>query len=178
MQTFVRDASVLPDALERVNHATMLLASSTELFLTIRDSMKRCLSLKRANLISRLYKEVYQVSLVGYARFLATAVPAGKTAGLRTLCHIANTAHYCLKMVTQLEETIQKSLDKKGEVHEAVSWHDYVDAQHAASAAAAGVAVQNLRPILKKVQDVAAAARRGETIGQSTNMGQLGSGLG
>ena len=31
---------------------------------------------------------------------------------------------------------------------------------------------------LKKVQDVAAAARRGETIGQSTNMGQLGSGLG
>jgi len=82
-------------------------------------------------------------------------------------------------MVTQLEETIQDSLDKKGETrHEAVSWHGYVDAQHAASAAAAGVAVQNLRPILQKVRDVAAAARRGETIGQSANMGLVGSGLG
>eukprot|EP00899_Mesostigma_viride_P016160 jgi/Mesvir1/24545/Mv21883-RA.1 len=104
-----------------------MLSSSTQLFLHIKRSFKRCSALTKAETLFQLSK-VFQRVLKAYATKLSTKLP--RTSVLSTnagtdwhvkmtdrekqvTCYIVNTAEYCVETVGQLGDTIGKVIDPK-----------------------------------------------------------------
>ncbi|CAM6084244.1 unnamed protein product [Calypogeia fissa] len=106
---------------------TNILSSSTQVFLVIKRSLKRCSALTRNTTLFNLYK-VFQRILNAYAGKLSARLPRGGT-GLvasatgtegqvkvtdrdeRVICFIVNTAEYCHETAGQLAENIAKIID-------------------------------------------------------------------
>ncbi|BBN20320.1 vacuolar protein sorting-associated protein 53 [Marchantia polymorpha subsp. ruderalis] len=106
---------------------TNILVSSTQVFLIIKRSLKRCSALTRNQTLFNLYK-VFQRILKAYAGKLSARLPKGGT-GLvasatgtegqvkvtdreeRVICYIVNTAEYCHETAGGLAENLAKIID-------------------------------------------------------------------
>ncbi|KAH7283807.1 hypothetical protein KP509_34G024900 [Ceratopteris richardii] len=106
---------------------TNILSSSTQVFLIIKKSLKRCSALTRNQTLYNLFL-VFQRILKAYAAKLLSRLPRGGTGivaaatgtdGLiktsdkdeRVICYIVNTAEYCHETAGQLAENISKMID-------------------------------------------------------------------
>eukprot|EP00249_Psilotum_nudum_P021312 c28062_g1_i1 orf=249-2780(+) len=106
---------------------TNILSSSTQVFLIIKRSLKRCSALTRNQTLFNLFK-VFQRILKAYSGKLSSRLPKGGT-GLvaaatgtdgqvkisekdeRLICYIVNTAEYCHETAGQLADNICKIID-------------------------------------------------------------------
>lgn len=105
---------------------TNILSSSTQVFLIIKRSLKRCSALTRNQTLFNLFK-VFQRILRAYAGKLSARLPRGGTGIVatatgtdqiktsdrdeRVICYIVNTAEYCHETAGQLAENISKIID-------------------------------------------------------------------
>lgn len=105
---------------------TNILSSSTQVFLMIKRSLKRCSALTKNQTLFNLFK-VFQRILRAYAGKLSAKLPKGMTGIVatatgtdqiktsdkdeRVICYIVNTAEYCHETAEQLAENISKIID-------------------------------------------------------------------
>lgn len=106
---------------------TNILSSSTQVFLIIKKSLKRCSGLTRNQTLYNLFL-VFQRILKAYAAKLLSRLPRGGTGIVaaatgtdgqiktsdkdeRVICYIVNTAEYCHETAGQLAENISKIID-------------------------------------------------------------------
>lgn len=106
---------------------TNILSSSTQVFLIIKKSLKRCSALTRNQTLYNLFL-VFQRILKAYAGKLLSRLPRGGTGIVaaatgtdgqiktsdkdeRVICYIVNTAEYCHETAGQLAENISKIID-------------------------------------------------------------------
>eukprot|EP00250_Pteridium_aquilinum_P035828 c9974_g1_i1 orf=227-2767(+) len=106
---------------------TNILSSSTQVFLIIKKSLKRCSALTRNQTLYNLFL-VFQRILKAYAAKLLSRLPRGGTGIVaaatgtdgqirtsdkdeRVICYIVNTAEYCHETAGQLAENISKIID-------------------------------------------------------------------
>ncbi|ERM99232.1 vacuolar protein sorting-associated protein 53 A isoform X1 [Amborella trichopoda] len=108
---------------------TNILSSSTQVFLIIRRSLKRCSQLTKSQTLFNLFK-VFEKFLKAYAAKLTARLPKGGTGIVaaatgtdgqiktsdrdeRVICYIVNTAEYCHKTSGELAENILKIIDSQ-----------------------------------------------------------------
>ncbi|KAI5061178.1 hypothetical protein GOP47_0023683 [Adiantum capillus-veneris] len=106
---------------------TNILSSSTQVFLIIKKSLKRCSALTKNQTLYNLFL-VFQRILKAYASKLLSRLPRGGTGIVaaatgtdgqiktsdkdeRVICYIVNTAEYCHETAGQLAENISKIID-------------------------------------------------------------------
>jgi len=177
MQQQLDKALAVPDALRLVNEVTKVLHGAHDLFRSMAESMKRCISLRRIPLLGTLYQQVFRESLLRYGGFLTSCLPHAKTAGLPTSCHLVNTSAHCLKAAQQLEDALCKALEDPSRA--APSWNIFLEAQHQASVSTTSVSVAKLRPIFSKVRAIGSGGRMsadGEAEAEH-NLGRVGDGF-
>jgi len=104
---FVKKESWIPN-----DSFTKVLDSSAQMFLAIRESLKRCLALNKEQVMYDLHQRCFRMCLQEYADALEARIERGGGGQHRDIecCMIISTADYCFETSGQLCESIKKSL--------------------------------------------------------------------
>eukprot|EP00658_Telonema_sp_P-2_P033829 TRINITY_DN24753_c0_g1_i2.p1 TRINITY_DN24753_c0_g1~~TRINITY_DN24753_c0_g1_i2.p1 ORF type:complete len:346 (+),score=48.31 TRINITY_DN24753_c0_g1_i2:185-1222(+) len=91
---------------------TQYLDSSAQMFLGIKKSLQRCVSLNKAQPLSDIHEQVFCACLQDYADALRARVtlPGNYDMGV-VICRIINTADYCFETSGELAVSMQKHLE-------------------------------------------------------------------
>jgi len=131
-----------------------IMTVSTDLFHGMRDAMRRCHQIHQPQLIVQIYNEIIQEALQRYGCMLIDCLSQAQREGIRTTCHVASTADYCLSMTSQLHEAIQDDVPPNQTLGPL-----FVEAQHQAAQAVTALAMERVKPILQEMKAVTAQIR-------------------
>jgi len=94
---------------------TKVLDSSAQMFLAIRESLKRCLNLNNEQAMYDLHQRCFRMVLQEYVNALKARIERGANMADRDIecCMIISTADYCHDTSGQLCESIKKSLSEE-----------------------------------------------------------------